>query len=72
MNKQLGEKGKLLMEYQLTYLEEIWGNQHLAIILVITDSVKNHQWMLKYWVKAWWGTGYTYKISKHLPQTTYC
>lgn len=41
------EKGKLFLSNAEEMME--LENDHLETILVITDSGKNHQWMLKQW-----------------------
>lgn len=59
----------LAVEYQLKiYIrkKDLW-NHHLAIIIVIIESGKNHQCMLKLVGEVWWGTGHVHsvKVSPH-------
>lgn len=37
-------------------------NQHLLTILVMTDSGKNHQRIVNYWVKVWRAAGYLHSL----------
>lgn len=49
----MGEKRDFLHRRTLINVDRRVGieNHHLKTVIVIIDSTKNHQWMLKSWVK---------------------